>query len=83
MRKIQRLMAVCTFCFACAFALNCSTTSVSKVFGAISYYGAKNRNDGAIISAAGAVSEAAAAVALAGSGITLGGSIVVGLAISA
>ena len=82
MKKIQKLMAVSTFCFASAFAVNCLSSSTSNVWGAIDYFSPnKTRAEWFACKGAETASTFLAGAALAGTGISAVGSGGVTLAI--
>ena len=76
MRKIKKLLAVCAFCLASAFAMNSFSLSASNVWEAINKLcnSDKTFTEGLSLKGAEAASGALTKVALDGSGITAEGS---------
>lgn len=83
MKRIKKLLAVCTFCLMTSISMNVSVKSFSEVFAGIAYAGNVNRDQGIMISAADTACQACLYFALAGSGATAGASLVIGLCVSA
>jgi hypothetical protein len=76
MRKIKKLLAVSTFCFACAFAMNSFSLSATNVWEAINRLcnSDKTFTEGLSLRGAEAASGTLTEVALTGSGVTDGAS---------